>query len=74
MLKKAFLWITPVVLLLGLLYSARTDIEPHARRLLAGQWRTFASNPLPVETIQYLYDMGVVDADNDGNQIGRAHV
>jgi hypothetical protein len=35
--------------------------------LLAAQWRTFASDPLPVGMIQYLYDMGVVDADNDGN-------
>lgn len=66
MLARALLWITPLALILLLLYSARTDLAPHAHRLVAAQWRHFESNPLPVDVIQQIYDMGVVDADNDG--------
>ena len=66
MLKMAVLWIIPIGLVLALLFSARTDIAPHAQQILAAQWRAFESDPLPVDMIQYIYDMGVVDADNDG--------
>ena len=60
-------WITPAVLVAALLFSARTDLAPQVHRLLATQWRVFDADPLPVDMIQYIYDMGVVDADNDGN-------
>lgn len=66
MLVRAIIWITPLLLVLALLYSARTDLEPYARRLAAAEWRQFAADPLPVEVITQIYDMGVVDADNDG--------
>lgn len=66
MLKRAILWLTPLALVLGLLYSARADLLPHVHRALAMQWRHFQSDPLPVDMIQQIYDMGVVDADNDG--------
>jgi hypothetical protein len=65
MLKRAILWITPLALM-ALLYSARADLTPYAQRLLAAEWRLFESDPLPVDVIHQIYDMGVVDADNDG--------
>ena len=66
MLKRFIFWAIPFVLLLGLLYTARTDISPHIQRLIAAEWRLFESDPLPVDVITQIYDMGVVDADNDG--------
>jgi hypothetical protein len=50
---------------LAALYSARQDIEPHLRRAVVGQWRLFEKGSFPADTISYLYDMGVVDANND---------
>lgn len=66
-LVKAVLWGVPVVLALLALYTARTDLLPYGQRLLAGQWKHFATDPLPVNMIEQIYDMGVVDADNDGD-------
>jgi hypothetical protein len=60
------LWIPPLVLIMALLYTARTDLAPYAFRLLAAEWRHFESDPLPVDVIPQIFDMGVVDADNDG--------
>lgn len=65
-LKKGLLWLTPLVLVLALLYSARSDITPPLQRLVAAEWRHFEPDPLPVDTITQIYDMGVVDANNDG--------
>lgn len=66
MIKKAILWLTPLVLLMAGLYSVRVDLAPQAQRLLAREWRSFEADPLPVDTITHIYDMGVTDADNDG--------
>ena len=66
MLKRAILWITPLTLILVLLYLARGDLAPYAHRLLAAEWRYFEADPLPVDAIPQIYDMGVVDANNDG--------
>lgn len=66
MLRRLILWTLPLALLAALLYSARADLEPHARRALAAQWRHFAADPLPVDAITQVYDMGVTDADGDG--------
>lgn len=66
MFKKCLLWLTPLVLVLALLYGARANIAPHVQRLIAAEWRHFESDPLPVDTITQIYDMGVVDANNDG--------
>lgn len=65
-LKKGLLWLTPLLLVLALLYSARADITPPLQRLIAAEWRHFEPDPLPVDTITQIYDMGVVDANNDG--------
>ena len=66
MLKRAILWITsagpdPCAAVLG---TGRP--LPYAHRLVAAEWRHFESDPLPVDVITQIYDMGVVDADNDG--------
>ena len=66
MLKRFIFWAIPLVLILALLYSTRTDISPHVQRLIAAEWRQFEPDPLPVDVITQIYDMGVVDADNDG--------
>jgi hypothetical protein len=60
------LWIVLTALLAMLVYSIRLDLEPPVRRLLAGQARLFADAPLPASSIEYVYDMGVTDVDNDG--------
>jgi len=61
MLKRAIFWTTPLLLILALLYSIRADISPYARRLVSAEWRLFESDPLPVDVIRQIYDMGVVD-------------
>jgi ASPIC and UnbV/FG-GAP-like repeat len=66
MLKRVIFWTIPFVLILVSLYTMRTDIAPYAQRVFAMQWRHFEPDPLPVEVITQLYDMGVTDADNDG--------
>lgn len=66
MLKRVVFWTVPFVLTLVLLYSMRADIAPYAQRLIAMEWRQFESDPLPVDVITQIYDMGVTDADNDG--------
>lgn len=65
-MKKALLWLVPALALTVLAYTARADLVPHAKRLLAREWTTFESDPLPVDTITYIYDMGVADIDADG--------
>ena len=66
MLKRVLLWTTPFILVLVLIYSIRSDVTPYAQRLIAAEWRTFDPDPLPVDVITQLYDMGVTDADDDG--------
>jgi ASPIC and UnbV/FG-GAP-like repeat len=66
MLKRAILWMMPLTLMLLLLYSARADLTPYVKRFLAAEWRHFEPDPLPVDVIRQIYDMGVVDADSDG--------
>lgn len=51
----------------ALAYSARTDIKPRIDRLLAAEWRHFTEDPLPVDVIPQIFDMGVADVDNDGS-------
>lgn len=66
-LIRVLLIATPLALVAALLYSARADLLPYVHRTLAGQWHVFEHHPLPVASIEYLYDMGVVDADSDGH-------
>lgn len=65
--RRILYWAAPLVLIIGLLYHARTDLWPYARQILAAQWRVFEPAPLPVDVITYLFDMGIADVDNDGH-------
>jgi ASPIC and UnbV/FG-GAP-like repeat len=67
MLKRVSYWTAALAVVATLLYSARSDLLPHLQRLAAEQWRHFEPNPLPVEMIAQIYDMGVADVDNDGH-------
>lgn len=48
------------------IYSARHDIKPMLTRILAGEGKWFAKQPLPVHSIPHLFDLGIVDANGDG--------
>lgn len=53
--------------LLALLYSAREDIKPTISRLLASESQWFTPQPLPLDRIEQIFDLGVVDANQDGH-------
>lgn len=65
-MKKALLWLVPLMALLVAAFTARTDLQPLARRLMANERTQFADDPLPVDSITQVYDMGVADIDGDG--------
>jgi len=67
--SKTLLRILALLLLTGaslLLYSARDDLKPSVIRLLSGEGRWFAVDTLPMSTIPQIFDMGIVDANQDG--------
>lgn len=49
-----------------LLYSARDDVKPSLTRLLAREGHWFAADKLPLDKISQIFDMGIVDANQDG--------
>lgn len=66
---KILLRILLLLVLAGLalaLYSARGDIKPPLARLLAGEGRWLTATAPPLDPISQIFDMGIVDADNDG--------
>lgn len=65
-MKRTLLIVGFLALLLSLLFSARGDLKPVAKRVLAAEWKVFKAQPLPVGVIEQIYDMGVTDVDNDG--------
>ena len=67
--SKTLLRILALLLLTGaslLLYSARDDLKPSVIRPLSGEGRWFAVDTLPMSTIPQIFDMGIVDANQDG--------
>lgn len=67
--SKTLLRILALLLLTGaslLLYSARDDLKPSVIRPLSGEGRWFAVDTLPMGTIPQIFDMGIVDANQDG--------
>lgn len=67
--SKILLRILALLLLTGaslLLYSARDDLKPSVTRLMSGEGRWFAVDKLPMSTIPQIFDMGIVDANQDG--------
>jgi hypothetical protein len=55
-----------LVLAAPIVYSARHDLAPPVARMLAQEWRVLADDPLPLDVIPQIYDMGVADVDGDG--------
>jgi hypothetical protein len=55
-----------LALTLALAYSARDDLRPGVVRFLSSERNWFAADPLPMRTIEQIFDMGVVDANQDG--------
>lgn len=53
-------------LLLALAYSARDDLKPGIVRFLASERNWFIAAPLPMPVIEQIFDMGIVDANQDG--------
>lgn len=53
--------------LLVLLYSVRIDLKPILTRIVASQWQWFRSATPPAPEILQIFDMGIVDADNDSH-------
>jgi hypothetical protein len=67
--SKIMLRILALLLLAGaslLLYSARDDLKPSVMRLLSDEGRWFAADALPMSKISQIFDMGIVDANQDG--------
>ena len=70
MTRKVFaLSILPIILTLALLlaYSARGDLKPFVVRLLSSERSWFVADPLPMHEIHQIFDMGIVDANQDGH-------
>jgi hypothetical protein len=55
-----------LALTLVLAYSARDDLKPGVVRLLSSERNWFADDPLPLHKIEQIFDMGIVDANQDG--------
>jgi len=59
-----------VLLVLGgallALYAARDDIRPHVARMLAGEGKWFAEQTPPTPMMPQIFDLGIVDANQDG--------
>ena len=67
--SKTLLRILVLLLLTGvslLLYSARGDLKPSVVRLLSDEGKWFAVETPPSSTISQIFDMGIVDANQDG--------
>lgn len=67
MSKKSVAILSIAVTALALMvYSVRDDVKPSLSRLLAGESNWFVTQPLPLDRIEQIFDMGVVDANQDG--------
>ncbi len=54
-----------LALALALAYSARDDLKPGIERFLASERDWFTADPLPLQKIEQIFDMGIVDANQD---------
>jgi hypothetical protein len=50
-----------------LLYSARDDLKPSVVRFLSDEGKWFATDAPPMNPITQIFDMGIVDANQDGH-------
>jgi hypothetical protein len=50
-----------------LLYSARDDLKPSVVRFLSDEGKWFAADDAPMNPIAQIFDLGVVDANQDGH-------
>jgi hypothetical protein len=67
---KRWLFLLSVLLLAGvalLAYSARDDLAPFINRLQADEGKWFSADAPPQEMDRHLFDLGIVDADGDGD-------
>ena len=65
-LKKSLVLLILLLLAVALGYSAKDDIKPGIIRLLASERDWFVEAPLPMQKITQIFDMGIVDANQDG--------
>lgn len=54
-------------LVTALLYSVRDDIKPSLMRFLASEGQWFTEDKSPLSRIEQIFDMGIVDANQDGH-------
>lgn len=66
MTKKIIISIILLPVAAALLYSVRDDIKPSLMRLLSAESKWFTEDRLPLDRIEQIFDMGVVDANQDG--------
>jgi hypothetical protein len=67
--SKILLRFLVLLVLTGLalaLFSARDDLQPSVTRFLSGESRWFVADTLPLDKISQIFDMGIVDANQDG--------
>lgn len=50
----------------GLAYSVRSDLKPLVVRFFSAERNWFAAAPMPMREIEQIFDMGIVDANQDG--------
>jgi hypothetical protein len=67
--SKLFLRLVLPVLVVGIgaiAYLERADVSPIVERWASAEGELFSADPLPVPSMLYLYDLGIVDANADG--------
>lgn len=55
-----------LALMLALAYSARDALKPGVVRFLSSERNWFADDPLPLREVEQIFDLGIVDANQDG--------
>jgi ASPIC and UnbV/FG-GAP-like repeat len=50
----------------AILFSAHDDIKPSLVRIMASESKWFVEDKLPLDHIEQIFDMGIVDANHDG--------